>query len=111
MAHKLGNGTKIETLERLAQLQQEWILNRRSPSTYCSNADHNSWVENLGELVLRLDDGTEIRRHAHLKSHTRGGTPAILHNRVIVGNPTISKGWTYYPDVDLENIVARHQNR
>lgn len=129
MAHRLGNGQRVEDLEAA---MAEWRAAGRSPSTYCSKRDHEAWVDDLGELTHTLPDGTEIRRHASIKCGTyRSGNPKIAHNRVIVGNPTKyaewkrkdaeareaevplaerpwMPEWTFYPDREFDDIVARY---
>ena len=119
MAHRLGSGKKVEDL---TTAQQEWISQGRSPSTYCSQAEYNAWQDNLGELMTTLPDGREIRRHASIKAKARGGSPKIVHNRVIVGNPKAYREWlaedeatrpnwmfewTYYPDNFFDRIVEQ----
>jgi len=118
MAHRLGNGTRIDDLE---VARREWREAGRSPATFCNKSEYESWQEDLGELVEEFADGTQVRRHATLKDVSRGGSLKIVHNRVIVGNPTAysnweadprpqdQKGWyarwTYYPDRDLDSVL------
>lgn len=105
--HRLGDGTKVEDI---VAATQEWIANGRSPSTFPNKGEWDNWQEDLGVLLHTYEDGTEIRRHASLKCHSRGGARKIVHNRVIVGNPKKyaewkangSQGWmaewTFYAD-------------
>ena len=117
--HRLGNGTRIDDIEAA---RQEWREAGRSLTTFCSKAEWNAWQEDIGELVEEFADGTEVRRHATLRGMSRGGSPKIVHNRVIVGNPTAfanwqadprdqqEKGWypewTHYPDDYLETVLG-----
>jgi hypothetical protein len=118
MVHRLGNGTRIDDIEAA---RQSWREAGRSPATFCSKAEYEAWQEDHGELVEEFADGTEVRRHATLRATSRGGNRKIVHNRVIIGNPTAfanwqadprpesKKGWypqwTYYPDRDLEHVL------
>lgn len=116
--HRLGSGQKIEDIEAARAI---WLAENRTVSTFCNKAEWDAWQEDTGELVRTLDDGTEIRQHATLKAHSRGGSRKIVHNCVIEGNPTAyalyeadqrpddQKGWmakwTYYPHRDLERLL------
>lgn len=126
MAHRLGNGQKVDNI---TAAMAEWRARGRSPSTYCSRQEHDAWVDDLGELMYTLPDGTEIRRHANIKCCTyRGGNPKIAYNRVLIGNPAVYAAWkardtkareeglplrdwmgewTFYPDKDYEKVVRR----
>lgn len=119
---RLGNGQKVENVQEFLASQ---IAQGRSTCLYCSQRDAKAWVDDLGELVATTPDGTEIRRHAHIAATTyRSGNPKIACNRVIVGNPARyrewqaipgnDKGWmaewTYYPDSQCDELVARHMN-
>lgn len=119
--HRLGDGQKIEDIEAA---RATWFAEGRTKSTFCSKAEWDAWQEDIGELVATLDDGTEVRQHATLKAHSRGGSRKIIHNCVIEGNPTAyalyeadpddQKGWmaewTYYPSRDLDHVlqIAKH---
>lgn len=113
--HRLGNGTKFDDIEAA---RQQWQADGRSPATFCSKAEYDAWQQDIGELIEEFEDGTEVRRHATLKDVSRGGSRKIVHNRVIVGNPTAfanwqadprEKGWfgewTYYADRNLECVL------
>lgn len=121
MAHRLGDGTKIQDLDTA---RQEWRAARRSPSTYCNKSEYNAWVEDIGELIYTTPDGTELRRHATVKALTRGGAPRIAHNVVIIGNPAKYAAWasnpnksgwmaewTFWPDGDLERKLEELQRQ
>lgn len=124
MALRHGDGTRVTDLNTALA---EWRKTRRSPSIYCSRRDHETFTEDLGELVATLPDGTEIRRHANLKASTyRTGNPKIAFNRIVIGNPKAyaewvertkdlspdQQGympqWTYYPDRDFDEIMERY---
>jgi hypothetical protein len=110
-----GNGIIIDLDEKRA----EWKANRRSPSLYLTKTEAEAFTDDIGELVARFTDGTEVRRHAYLLDSTRGGQAKIACNRIITGNPAKYKAWiegaqdgyypewTYYPDHDLDEMVAR----
>jgi hypothetical protein len=121
--HRIGSGQKIENIEAA---RATWFAENRTVSTFCNKAEWEAWQEDTGELVEALDGGTEIRQHATLKTHSRGGSRKIVHNCVIEGNPTAyalyeadprpsdQKGWmgqwTYYPSRDLDHVlqIAKH---
>lgn len=123
MAHRRYNGGAIADL---GKEMRKWRREGKSPKTYCSLGEYRAIRELFGKLVVSLPDGTEVRRHARIKSEARGGTPLVAHNQVIVGNPVEYRKWlavrasgdvvtdtgwypewTYWPDSDFEKITVR----
>jgi hypothetical protein len=99
MAHRNGKGEKIEDLQAA---RDQWFAENRTATTYCGVKEWDAWQENFGELIEKFADGEEIRQHATVKASCRGGSRKIIHNCVIIGDPT---GWTYYGTRDID--IAR----
>ena len=124
MAHRDGSGNKIEDIEAA---RAQWRAAGTSKKTYCSKKDLAALPEDFGDLVLRYEDGEELRQHATVHFTARGGSIGINHNCVITCNPTEYAAWeadprpvsekgfvpklTYYPASELEEMVERCVNR
>lgn len=118
--HRDSNGKKIDDLQATIS---DWQSKGYSRTTYCSKKDWNAFTDILGDLIFQNDDGIQLRRHASIKIECRGGSKAIVHNRVIIGNPTTyaiwkadprpinEKGWqpewTYYPDSMYKELLTK----
>jgi hypothetical protein len=104
--HRDGSGKKIEDLDAA---RQQWRQEGKSPSTYCNRGEFATFQEDLGELVAAHPDGCELRKHATLKVECRGGSPKVVHNRVVIGyhaRPGDGKSWwNFWPISELERLT------
>lgn len=99
--HRLGDGTRIEDLDAS---RAEWRAAGRSPCTYPNKGEFDAYQEDPGELSFTYRNGSELRRHATVKTHARGGSRKIAHNVTIVRTP--DGRCTYYPDRDHDEMLA-----
>ncbi len=102
--HRDGSGRVIQDIESERVV---WQATGRTVSTYPTKTEWDAWREDFGELIEEFPDGTQIRKHATLKTTARGGTRKIVHNCVIWGNPSKQTGWTYYPSNHLQELLGR----
>lgn len=101
--HRDGGGHKIENIE---QARQEWRRDGKTKSTYCGKAEWEAWPEDQGELTGTYTNGTQLRRHATIKTTTRGGALKIVHNCTIAKYPGSTDSVTYYEDRVHDRIVS-----
>lgn len=99
--HRLGDGTRIEDLDAA---RAKWREVGRSPATYPNKGEFDAYQEDPGELSFTYGDGSELRRHATVKAHARGGSRKVCHNVTIVRTP--DGRCTYYPDLDHDKMLA-----
>ncbi len=81
MAHRDGSGRVIEDIAAYAQGLRSRNL---SGTTYCSQREWDAFNEVIGPKVAE-NMSHVLYRHCTIKGRTRGGSPFILHNCLLLG--------------------------
>ena len=108
MAYRDGSGRKIEDIAAHAKAMLEA---GRTSRTYCSKREWDTWTETIGPKVAE-NQFSVMYRHCTLKLRTRGGTPYICHNCILLGpkdkDPLVyTLAFVFYPDGYLDTLITR----